>query len=398
MVAGHGPADVVIVLLTDRFGELSETFVVNELQALRKLTDVRVESVAHPYTPAADVEEGHVWEGERTVQRARAMLRLALRHPLGCLRDLAARRRWRDERVFPLRMLAPAALRVSAETHLHVHFAAEAALCALRIARIRGCSWSVTAHGWDIWQRPANLAEKLACAAFTTTGCEYNARHLRGIGGPVHVVVMGVDGGRFRRTTPHTADRTVLAVGRLVEKKGFHVLAEAARELDARVAIAGEGPLRPQLTGVELLGAVTHAQVRELLESAAVVCVPCVVAGDGDRDSMPVIAKEALAMEVPVVATDEVGLPEVVRPEWGALVPPGDAQALAAALRAELDRPVAERAARGRAGREFVLAHCSLDGEARKLLDLIAAARAGRSRGSGPTPASGRDASASARA
>jgi glycosyltransferase involved in cell wall biosynthesis len=99
--------------------------------------------------------------------------------------------------------------------------------------------------------------------------------------------------------------------------------------------------------------------------------MPAVVAADGDRDSMPVVVKEALAMEVPVVATDEVGLPEVVRPEWGALVAPHDPDALARALRAELDRPVAERAARGRAGRAFVLEHCSLRGQAERLSTLI---------------------------
>jgi pimeloyl-ACP methyl ester carboxylesterase len=66
--------------------------------------------------------------------------------------------------------------------------------------------------------------------------------------------------------------------------------------------------------------------------------MPCVVAADGDRDTMPVVVKEALAMEVPVVASDEVGLPEVVRGGWGRLVPPGDAAALADAL--GLDRVV----------------------------------------------------------
>jgi glycosyltransferase involved in cell wall biosynthesis len=366
----------VIVLLTDRFGELSETFVVSELRALRAAgAAVRVESVAHAVSRNDITEEWGIWKDEPASVRLGAMLRLAFRNPLGCLRDLVARRRWRPaEEVFPLRMLAPAALRLGVGDHLHVHFAATAALSAMRIARITGVPWSVTAHGWEIWQRPANLAEKLESARFATTGCEYNARHLRSLGGPVHVIVMGVDGETWKRSRPHPAERVVLAVGRLVEKKGFSDLAAAAASLDARVVIAGEGPLHSSLQGVELLGAVAHADVRALLEEAAVVCVPCVVAPDGDRDSMPVIAKEALAMEVPVVATDEVGLPEVVHPEWGALVPPHDPPALAAALTAELDRPPSERAARGAAGRAFVLEHCDVHTEARKLLELIARA------------------------
>ena len=47
--------------------------------------------------------------------------------------------------------------------------------------------------------------------------------------------------------------------------------------------------------------------------------MPCVVARDGDRDSMPVVVKEAMAMELLVVASDEVGLPECVLAPWGFL-------------------------------------------------------------------------------
>jgi glycosyltransferase involved in cell wall biosynthesis len=86
---------------------------------------------------------------------------------------------------------------------------------------------------------------------------------------------------------------------------------------------------------------------------------------------MPVVAKEALALEVPVVASDEVGLPELVRPDWGRLVPPGDAPALAEAIAALLALPSAERAAMGRAGREWVAQFADVHRETAKLLALI---------------------------
>lgn len=363
MAAGVAPAspDRRIVLLRDRAGALSETFIDTERDALRAIGR------------RVDEEVLERWALDSRRARAWAVTRLAARHPLGVARDLAGRRRWRaGEDVPPLRYLAPAALRCRG-AHLHAHFAGAPALAAMRIAAVTGGRWSFIGHGHDVFRTPANLPAKLRAAAFACAPCEYVAAHLRSLAPvEVHVIVMGVEGERFRRRTPPPGGRTVLAVGRLVEKKGFGDLAAAARRLpDVRVRIAGDGPLRGDLDGVELLGPVPHEQVRELLEEADLLCMPCVVARDGDRDAMPVVVKEALAMEVPVVATDEVGLPEIVRPEFGTLVAPRDPAALAAAIAAELARPAAERAERGRAGRAFVLEHADPRREAEKLSRLI---------------------------
>jgi glycosyltransferase involved in cell wall biosynthesis len=76
-------------------------------------------------------------------------------------------------------------------------------------------------------------------------------------------------------------------------------------------------------------------------------------------------------MEVPVVGSDEVGMPEMVRPEWGRLVPPRDAGALADAIAELLALPAGRRAEMGRKGREFVVSSFSIQAEARKLADLL---------------------------
>jgi glycosyltransferase involved in cell wall biosynthesis len=78
-----------------------------------------------------------------------------------------------------------------------------------------------------------------------------------------------------------------------------------------------------------------------------------------------------------VVAADEVGLPEVVRPPWGTLVAPGDDEALAGAIAQALARPVEARAEAGRAGRAFVLEHASLRRETAKLSSFIRLTRTG---------------------
>jgi colanic acid/amylovoran biosynthesis glycosyltransferase len=363
------PALCVVALL-DRFPVLTETFVVNELRALQAAGhDVRVE--------ALERGEGQppVATRYREGGSLRDLLWLVARHPLRCLADLARRPALRrEEWVRPLRDLAPVARRLAPGEHLHAHFAAGAALDALRLAAITGATYSVTAHAWDIWLAPRNLRAKLERAAFATTGCEYNARHLRAVAprARIEVIVMGVDAQRFARDAPLPGGRTVLGIGRLVAKKGFEDLARAARGLDARVRIVGDGPLREALDGVELRGALEPDAVRAELERADVLAMPCVVAPDGDRDSMPVVVKEAMAMELMVVASDEVGLPECVRPPWGRLVPPGDADALRTALEEVLALPVAERAAAGAAGRAWVLEHADVHRETARLAELIA--------------------------
>ena len=363
-----------LVVFCDAFPELTETFVLNEIRALRELGwEVRVEATRAASTPAhaADLPDVRLLPGGGGWG---ALAALAIRHPLRVARDLAWRFRWRrEEEIHPLRALAVVARRLR-EPHMHVHFAGTAALDAMRISLLTGVPYSVTAHAYDIFKEPRNLDEKLRRAAFVVTVCDYNMPFLPL---PAEKVVMGVDTEEFRRTRPYPGTRTVLAVGRLVEKKGFQHLADAAELLDGvRVRIVGEGPLRATLEArgsVELLGARTPEEVRALLEEADLLAAPCVIASDGDRDSMPVVVKEALAMEVPVVASDEVGLPEMVKPEWGRLATPADARSLARAIEEVLALPAAERVAMGRAGRAWVSENCDVKKETARLAALIEA-------------------------
>ena len=369
----------------DQFPVLSETFVVNEVRALRALGHpVEVVALERPARPAVvpDVTARYLDRPSRA-----DLAWLLARHPLAVAADRRAAARWRrEEPVLALSRLAPAvrALAGEPQTRIHAHFAKGAALAALRASRILRRPWSLTAHAYDIYQAPANLPEKLRAAAVVTSGCGYTVRDLERIGGrPVLQVVMGVDPERFARTRPHPPGGTVIAVGRLVEKKGFvHLVrAAAAAHLVERVVIVGDGPQRAVLEAeigrlgapVQLAGELAPEAVRERLQEAALLAMPCVVAGDGDRDSMPVVVKEALALELPVVASDEVGLPELVRPAFGRLVAPGDHAALAAALDELLALAPEQRAAMGRAGRAHVLAHADLATETAKLSRALSA-------------------------
>lgn len=385
-----------VVLFVDLFPERSETFVVSEARALAKAGHrVRVEGGLRARRPSWGAARGLAtwyWEDEGILRKVADTAWLVTRHPGGCLRDLLARRRWkREERVWPLRSLASPARRIvqHGDEHLHAHFASAAALSAQRIAALLGRTFSVTAHAYDIFQTPRNLDEKLRVSDFATTGCDYNVEHLRGrpgaAGARIERVIMGVDPEAFRRSRPYPGGSHVVAVGRLVPKKGYDVLIHAVALIEPGrrpcVTIVGDGPEGAALAalvterGVEdavtFAGPMEPTAIRELLETAAVLAMPCVVAPDGDRDSMPVVVKEAMAMEIPVIASDEVGNPEMIGPDRGVLVAPGDAAALAAGLLDLLDRPDAERAAMGVAGRRWVLEHADVGRETERLSALI---------------------------
>ncbi len=394
-------------MLANSFPALSQTFVATEALALQELGHpVRVEAARRADPAAEGVEERFrtdFLEGQSRLAELTVFVRLVVRHPIRCAADLRAQRRWRREEDVPtLRALAPAARRLGGgrRTHLHAHFAREAALTAMRLSRLTATPYSVTTHAFDIYARTTNLPEKLQSAAFVTAGSDYTLSDVRRMVGPqhasrVHKVAMGVDPERFRRSSEYPGGRTVVGVGRLVRKKGFrHLLEAVARMRDSapigRLVILGDGPLWERLheraaelgiaDTVEWMGARSHAEVQALLEQADVLAMPCVVLPDGNRDGSPTVVKEALAMEVPVVATDEVGLPEVVKEPWGRIVPSRDPGALADALADVLARPREERVDMGRAGREWMLETCNPEREARRLSALIAAAVAARRR------------------
>ena len=178
----------------------------------------------------------------------------------------------------------------------------------------------------------------------------------------------------------------ILSVARLVEKKGLGHLIMAADILRRRgrcfqVEIIGSGPqqqaLENQVTRlglndcVRLVGAQTHDMVCRAYQRASIFALPCVVAGDGDRDGIPNVLLEAMGSGVPVVSTPVSGIPELIESERdGLLVPPNDPARLADALdRLLTSAELRERL--GRAARVQIEAHFSLDRTVTQLLALF---------------------------
>lgn len=246
--------------------------------------------------------------------------------------------------------------------HLHAHFATSAATVARLAARMAEVPFTFTAHAKDIYHeavRPEDLRRKLADAAAVITVSDFNLAHLRQGYGPaaagVRRVYNGLDLDRFPYRDPRVRSPRVVAVGRLVEKKGFHVLVEAAALLCERathvgVDIIGGGEMEEDLARqvrarglegrVRLTGPRPQAEIVRAVADAAAFAAPCVVGRDGNRDGLPTTLLEAMALGTPCVSTDVTGIPEIVRDgETGLLVPQNDPEALAAALARLLASP-----------------------------------------------------------
>ncbi len=390
---------------------LSETFVVREIAALRSL-GARIKPfslyppetrVAHPEAPALAQEVTVLCRPAKPLFWL-AHLFFLLRHPRRywhCLVRYALRapEPWRNRRrCLAFLAMAPYAawhLRRAGVQHLHAHFANAPASLALPAAYLAGISFSFTAHAYDLFIDQLLLPAKLTAAAFVASISRFNLGFLQqqfpsaAARARLELVRNGIDPKRFR-PAPHPAGTPplVLAVGRLVETKGFHVLVAACARLrqegrDCRCLIVGEGPeeecLRRLVADlglddrVELPGRLQPEALLPIFRSADLLAMPSCIR-QHDQDGIPTVLIEALAMEIPVVATRVSGIPELVRDgATGLLVDPDDPAALAAALARLLADPGLGRRLAA-AGRKLVVAEFNSQRSAARLLELFAGA------------------------
>lgn len=342
----------------------SETFVAAHATGLRRYRPLVVGLEDKGHVP--DALAGRILLAEGAMARAAA--RLGLWGRLG------------DE----LAALQPALI--------HAHFGPDGVL-AMPLARRLDIPLVTTLHGYEVNRAPGRMLASgrlswlryaLARRRLVAGGDLFLAvsdalrRQAIARGFPAERTIthyLGVDLERFAPGGP-AEPSLVLHVGRLVEKKGTAILIEALTQVpQARLAVIGDGPLRPLLERqarglggrVQFLGARPPGEVAGWMRRAALLAVPSVTARDGDAEGLPTVIVEAAASGVPAVGTAHAGIPEaIIDGRTGFVVPERDAGALAARLSALLG-DVALRARMGAAAR--TLAEARFD--ARRQIALL---------------------------
>jgi glycosyltransferase involved in cell wall biosynthesis len=403
------------------FPQLSETFIENEIRALRELGD---DVVAFSlYEPNEDVRGPSRLDASRLSYRPSApvvalhFLRWFVRRPVVSLRSVGRAITLRSQTMLRGAWCAgwiASGLEKAEARHVHAHFALDAACAGRAASDLARLPFTFTLHAHELYLRNRTLCARLAMADVLVTVCQYNVRELEKTCAPIsadrlEIVYCGVDPSEFVFVDrpEHAGPLRLLSVGRLVAQKGFDDLIRAVAVLrgrgrDVTCEIVGRGPLRDELRalirqlGVEdavtLVGALAPGAVAQRMAGSDVFVLACKIDDEGNRDSMPVVVKEAMAVGLPVVGTQEVAMPEMIDDSVGRLAPPGDAGALADAIDALLLLGHQGRRQLGLAGQARVEKEFNLFTETAKLralFDRLAGRRqtgARRRRSSAPQP------------
>ena len=364
----------VLGMILKGYPRISETFISNEILLLEKMGfNIHLISMRHPresfchdsvkqIKAPVDYLPQDLWKSMPKFLRHNIPLALSRPRAYARAAALAARRYRRTRKSATLKHLLQAGyvvhkiLPANGTARFHAHFAHSPTSVAMFASMLSGLPYSFTAHAKDIYtSNTEQLAEKISMADYVVTCTEYNRAHLKKVGKsastPIHRIYHGIDvelfSGSDNGSKPGSPYQ-LFTVARMTPKKGLPTVYKALKILKDKGVefnhiLIGEGDDRQDLEalikelGLEkeavLLGTQPHGVVLEHFAKADLFMLGCEVSENGDRDGIPNVFLESMAMGVPVVSTNVSAIPEVLNhEETGLVVNPRDPEAMADAV------------------------------------------------------------------
>lgn len=393
-----------IAYLLHRFPGTTDTFIKREIRSLQRFgMNVGVVSVWKPKGPETTPEiladwskDTHFALPQSPIAIAWILLASALRSPLRFLTTVrlalaTSRPGFRglayQAIYFVEAVLAADILRRNDFTHAHNHIGDHSGTVTMLAAKLAGIGYSITFHGWPVFFdiRYWRVKEKVLGAQFTRSisyFCRSQLMMFSGLDDPTQfkVVHCGLDLDKYEYRVPRQEVKTLFCVARLSSEKGLSFLVRGLKVLrdkgyDLDLRLAGDGPTRQPLEQlardlrisdhVKFLGYINEDNVVRELSNADIFVLPSYVEG------LPVSAMEAMAVGLPVIATNIAGTSELVEHgKSGLLIRPSDPQAIAdAVVRLIDDYDFRKRAAE--LGRAKVVEEFEIDRETAKLRDYL---------------------------
>lgn len=392
-----------IAYLVNQYPKISHSFIRREIAGIEacgiRIARFSIRACESELVDEADQDElkrTRIVLGEGKGKLVFGILRTLLTKPAGFFKalGLALKLSWGAERsiLYHLAYLAEACVLLGwfAEAdvaHVHAHFGTNSTTVAMLCRAMGGPPYSFTVHGPEEFDKvmAIGLPEKIRRAAFVVAISSYGRSQLyrwclQKEWSKIHVVRCGVDDDFFHQPQISPSEARLVCVGRLCEQKGQLLLINAASRLLAeglqfKLVLVGDGPLRSEVEGaivhlglqnaIEILGWASNAQVRQQILAAQALILPSFAEG------LPVVIMESLALGRPVISTYVAGIPELVDPACGWLVPPGSIDDLVNAVRLALASPAATLAEMGKAGAARVAQQHNSLTEAKKLVTLF---------------------------
>jgi glycosyltransferase involved in cell wall biosynthesis len=389
-----------IAYLLHRFPRVTDTFIRREIRSLQRAgTEIKVISVWRPSpsestpdilsewradtqfvlpTPAASILKSLLVSLFRSPGRFLATAHLAISTSRPGFRGFAYQVFYFIEAV-----LTADILRSSHINHVHNHIGDQSATVTMLAARLAGIGYSITFHGWPVFfdARYSRIKEKVLGAQFTRSISYFCRSQLMMFSesedlASFKIVHCGVTVGKYAFRPPREKVNRLFCAARLSPEKGhacsiraLKILCEKGYDLELR--LAGDGPSKGFLKGLSLdmgvsdrvnfLGNLTEDEVIGELQASDLFVLSSFVEG------VPVSAMEAMAVGVPVIATNVAGTSELIEDgRTGMLVRPADPECLADAITRMIeDYPFRIEAAR--LGRLKVADQFDVDRETAKL-------------------------------